>query len=291
MGALPQFRPEPESPESIPEPQRLEVQNMEAIGRLVSGVAHDFNNLLTGIVLCSDLLLAGLEKESRLRRYAQEIRVSGARGAGMIQQLLAVAQRRSVVTQALSLNDVIGEMSHLLTRLIGENITLISALADDLALVQMAPAQVQQIILNLVLNARDAMPAGGRITLITRNGSNGMESAGRESRCTVEFEVCDTGCGMDAQTRSRIFEPFFTTKKPGQGSGVGLATVHSIVKNSGGMAEIDSEPGNGTHVRIRLPAVQARLQPGTSEEMPEVDSGPALASRPGFHPPGEGKQS
>ena len=266
---------------------------MEVIGRLVGGVAHDFNNLLTEIVLCSDLLLAGLEKESRLCRYAQEIRTAGTRGAGMIQQLLAVAQQRSVETQTLSLNDAIAEMSNLLTRLIGENFTLVSDLAEDLVPVQMAPAQAQQIILNLVLNARDAMPEGGRIMLTTRNHRDGINSAEeRDPPCrTVQFDVCDNGCGMDTETRSRVLEPFFTTKKPGQGSGLGLATVYSIVKNSGGSLEIDSAPANGTRVKIRLPAVHAGLQARTAQETPEACGGPGPASPPRFHPQGEEKQS
>lgn len=278
MSTWPQLQAQQEAPDASPGPQWPEAQKMEAIGRLVSGVAHDFNNLLTGIVLCSDLLLAGLEKESRLRRYAQEIRLAGARGAGMIQQLIAVAQQRSLETKALSLNDGMAEMSNLLTRLIGENIALVSDLAEDLALVQMAPAQVQQIILNLVLNARDAMPEGGRITLTTRNDNNRMVADERDRR-TVLLEVCDSGCGMDAETRARIFEPFFTTKKPGQGSGLGLATVYGIVKNAGGTIDLDSKPANGTRVRIRLPAVQAGLQTCTS------------ASGPGIHLQEEGKQS
>ena len=256
MSAVPQLRSEPPASDATPELYRLEAQKMEAIGRLVSGVAHDFNNLLTGIVLCSDLLVAGLDKGSHLRRYAQEIGNAGARGAGLIQQLLAVAQQRSIETQALSLNDAIIEMNSLLARLIGENIQLVSELEGDLALVQMAPAQVQQIILNLVLNARDAMPAGGRITLTTRNQP---EAAGggkdRESHGTVVFEVSDSGYGMDADTRSRIFEPFFTTKKMAAGNGLGLATVKTIVNNSGGAVVVESAPGNGTRVQIRLPAI------------------------------------
>jgi len=256
LSAWPQFRPE-EEPDKTPLAARnLEAQQMESVGRLVSGVAHDFNNLLTGIVLCSDLLLVGLEKESRLRRYAQEIRTAAGRGADMIQQLLAVARHRSFDTQVLSLNGAIAEMRDLLTRLIGENITLASDLAEDLALVEMAPAQLQQIVLNLVLNARDAMPEGGRITLSTRNHRDGLDRAEEGSRFRyVQFEVHDSGSGMDAETRSRVFEPFFTTKKPGQGNGLGLATVYSIVKNHGGTIEIDSEPAKGTHVKIRLPAV------------------------------------
>jgi two-component system, cell cycle sensor histidine kinase and response regulator CckA len=289
MSALPQLKAKQEVSEVRPQPAGLEAQKMEAIGRLVSGVAHDFNNLLTGIVLCSDLLLAGLEKKSRLRRYAQEIRMAGARGADMIQQLLAWAGQRSIETQVLSLNDVIAEMSHLLTRLIGENITLVSELAEDLALVQMAPAQVEQIILNLVLNARDAMPDGGRITLITRNHSD--RTVGAEERDFplryVQFEVCDCGRGMDAETRSRIFEPFFTTKSPGRGSGLGLATVDSVVKNSGGTVEIDSAPANGTRVKICLPAAQAGLPGRAAQVTPKAGSGPSPASQPRFRPQGE----
>jgi len=252
MNALPQPQAVQDA-SPVLEQNGLEAQKMEALGRLVSGVAHDFNNLLTGIVLCSELLLAGLEKDNRFRRFAQEIRMAGVRGAGMIQQLLAVAQQRSVETQILSLNEVIAEMETLLRRLIGENIQLVSELADDLAPVQMAPAQLQQIILNLVLNARDAMPDGGRIRLTTRTRTHGDESRRR----TVEFEVSDTGCGMDADTQARIFEPFFTTKKPGQGTGLGLATVCNVVKNSGGTIEIESEPSRGTRVTIRLPALLA----------------------------------
>ena len=208
---------------------------MEAIGRLVSGVAHDFNNLLTGVVLCSDLLLAGLEKDP-LRRYAQEIRIAAAHGTELIQQLLGVARQDAVATSLLSFNEAIAGLRNLLARLMGEDIELVTHLADDLGMVKMDPAHVQQIILNLLLNARDAMPDGGRITLTTRNckpavGDSGLtEPAGR----SIEFEVSDTGCGMDAATRARAFQPFFTTKKPGAGSGLGLATVSSIVQQGGG---------------------------------------------------------
>jgi len=235
-----------------------ESQKMEAIGRLVGGVAHDFNNLLTGMVLCSELLLVGLEKDSRLRHYAEEIRSAGVQGAALIQQLLAVARQRVVAPRLLSLNEVITGMRSLLARLIGENIELNSELADDLGLVKMDPAQVQQIILNLVLNARDAMPEGGRIAIATRNCSDWRaKSDGPKVRGSwIEFAVSDTGCGMDAETRSRLFEPFFTTKKPGQGNGLGLATVHSIVKHEGGRVQVESEPGKGTRVAVYLPQAE-----------------------------------
>jgi len=254
-----------ETAEHLPTEQHLrEAQRMEAIGRLVGGVAHDFNNLLTGIVLCSELILTGLDKDSRLRHFAEEIRTAGEHGVGLIQQLMAVARQRPVESRLLCLNEVISEVRNLLTRLIAENVELVSQLADDLGFVRMDPAQVQQIILNLVLNARDAMPDGGRIVLTTRNW-DGIESScdqlHPDSTSWIEFTVSDTGCGMDAETRSRLFEPFFTTKKPGQGTGLGLATVHHIVTHEGGNIAVQSEPGKGTLVVVHLPQAGSPLKP------------------------------
>ena len=231
---------------------------MEAIGRLVSGVAHDFNNLLTGIVLCSDLLLANLEKSSKLRRYANEIRSAGSQGATLIQQLLAVARPRAAEVQLLSFNDVIDSIRTLLNRLIGENVVLTTDLANDLSLTKIDPTQAQQVLLNLVLNARDAMPSGGRVTIRSRNC---------EKAAGIELTVSDTGCGMDAQTRLRVFEPFFTTKQPGKGNGLGLATVFDIVKRAGGTVEIESEPEKGTKVRVWLPPANvARNTPSPNQD-------------------------
>ena len=252
------------------EQQLRDAHKMEAIGRLVGGVAHDFNNLLTGMVLCSELILAGLEKDSRLRRFAEEIRNAGEQGAGLIQQLMAVARQRAVEPCLLSLNDVLSGFRNLLTRLIGENIELVDELADDLGLVRMDPAQVQQIILNLVLNARDAMPDGGRITLHTRNcEGTGPARAAHNQFCDswISLAVSDTGCGMDAETRTRVFEPFFTTKKPGQGNGLGLATVYRIVTHEGGTIEVDSEVGRGTRVVVHLPRVGVE---SAAFDVPEV---------------------
>jgi two-component system, cell cycle sensor histidine kinase and response regulator CckA len=263
MSAIPQLLVKHEESADHPptEQQLRDAHKMEAIGRLVGGVAHDFNNLLTGMVLCSELILAGLEKNSRLRRFAEEIRNAGEQGAGLIQQLMAVARQRAVEPRLLCLNDVVSAVGNLLTRLIGENIELVIDLAEDLGMVKMDPAQVQQIILNLVLNARDAMPDGGRITLRTTNcdGPNLPGSGRREDKqfCDswIALAVSDTGCGMDAETRSRLFEPFFTTKKPGQGNGLGLATVHRIVKHECGTIEVESEKGKGTRVVVHLPRV------------------------------------
>jgi len=252
------------------EQQLRDAHKMETIGRLVGGVAHDFNNLLTGMVLCSELILAGLEENHRLRRFAEEIRKAGEQGAGLIQQLMAVARQRAVEPHLLCLNAVVSDVHNLLTRLIGENIELVAELADDLGLVRMDPAQVQQIILNLVLNARDAMPDGGRITLNTRNCDESRPARDPQNPACdswVALAVTDTGCGMDAETRARLFEPFYTTKKPGQGNGLGLATVYRIVTHEGGTIEVESQTGRGTRVVVHLPRV--RLE-SDSPSVPEV---------------------
>jgi two-component system, cell cycle sensor histidine kinase and response regulator CckA len=271
MSAIAQLEVRTEEPADRPqtEQQLRDAHKMEAIGRLVGGVAHDFNNLLTGMVLCSELILAGLEENSRLRRFAEEIRKAGEQGAGLIQQLMAVARQRAVEPCLLSLNDVLSGVRNLLTRLIGENIELVHELADDLGLVRMDPAQVQQIILNLVLNARDAMPDGGRITLNTRNcdGTRPGREVHNQCEAWVALAVSDTGSGMDAETRSRVFEPFFTTKKPGQGNGLGLATVYRIVTHEGGTIEVESETGRGTRVVVHLPRVGVQSTPSN---VPEV---------------------
>jgi PAS domain S-box-containing protein len=250
------------------EPQLHQAQKMEAIGRLVGGVAHDFNNLLTGVMLYCDLLRAGLESGSRLRRHVEDIRMAAEQGAALIQQLLAVARQQVVEPRVLSLNQVVSGMRNLLARLIGENIELVTKLAADLGSVKMDPAQAQQIILNLVLNARDAMPEGGRVTLETRNcGEDEWPRWERKPAFArgVVLSVGDTGSGMDAETRSRLFQPFFTTKRPGRGSGMGLATVHGAVQQCGGDIQVQSEPGKGTKVYIMLPRVESEIagQPDT----------------------------
>ena len=275
MNALAQIQPKLESAEAIAEPQLV---NMEAIGRLVSGVAHDFNNLLTGVLLCGDLLLAGLEKQSPLRRYAQEIRIAAVHGTELIQQLLAVARQGAATASSISFNAAIAGLRNLLERLLGEDIELITDLADDLGMVKMDPAHAQQIILNLLLNARDAMPDGGRITLTTRNRPQELGDVGANPEASlshIQFEVSDTGCGMDAATSARAFQPFFTTKKPGSGSGLGLATVSSIVQQNGGTVVVHSEPGKGARVVVRLPA--QLLAPIIKEANGEFSPAPASA--------------
>ncbi len=239
------------------EAQLREAQKMEALGRLVGGVAHDFNNLLTAITLYTDLLSAALPAKGRLQRHVDEIRLASEQGAALILHLMAMVRQQPVEPRIIDLNSVIREMRNMLARLIGENIELITSLDENLATVRVDATEIQQVILNLVLNARDALPEGGHIRLQThschrlcqlqRNGEP------RAASCCVALTVNDDGCGMDAETRSHLFEPFFTTKTPGQGNGLGLATVQAITKQAGGVIEVDSEPGRGTSVRVLLP--------------------------------------
>ncbi|MGC2182339.1 MAG: ATP-binding protein [Terriglobales bacterium] len=259
------------SRETQAERRLREAQGMEAVGRLLGGVAHDFNNLVTGFMLYCDLLLGELEEGSRSRRHVQEMRMAGEHGAALVQQLLAVARPSAEESRAFVLNDAIRGIEDLLVRLIGENIVLSTALAADLGQVKMDPAQVQQILLNLVLNARDAMPNGGRITVITRNACDSVCLSG-ESKSQVgqwvELTVADSGDGMDAETLDRAFEPFFTTKNPGRGNGLGLATARRLVRQQGGTIMAESEPGKGTRVFLRLP----RVQPDQNSKAKEVIS-------------------
>lgn len=232
--------------------QSPDAESMEAVGRLVSGVAHDFNNLLTGIVLCSDLILAGLDKNDRLRHYAEEIRCAANQGASLVRQLSAIARPEVAESRPLSLNEIIFGLHDLLARLIGEHIDVVAHLAENLDVIEMNPAQARQIVLNLALNARDAMPDGGQLTMTTCN-ITAPGNLGHQSRRYIEFVVRDTGIGMDDETRRRIFDPFFTTKGPDKGTGLGLPTVLSIVREHSGSIDIESQPGNGTTVTVRLP--------------------------------------
>jgi signal transduction histidine kinase len=247
------------------ETELREAQRLEAIGRLSGGVAHDFNNLLTGIMLYCDLLIAELEKDSRSQHHVRQIRIAGEHGARLVEQLLAVARPRAQESRVVALNGVVTGLEELLTRLIGENIVLATSLAADLGAVRMDPAHVQQILLNLVLNARDAMPDGGHITLTTRNCTASLPDLEEGSRqpfdeepepvpC-VELTVSDTGCGMDSEVLSHAFEPFFTTKESGRGNGLGLATACRLAKLEGGTILAESQLGIGTRVSLLLPRV------------------------------------
>jgi PAS domain S-box-containing protein len=254
-----------------------EAGRLEALGRLASGVAHDFNNLLTGVTLYSDLLLAGLEPDNRLRKYAEEIRDASGHASGLVRQLLEVARTQNETPHLLSLNRVAEGMRQLLMRLIGENIELVYQLDFNLGAVRMDLTHAQQILLNLVLNSRDALPEGGRITVETRNcglqimnGDPAEKTGAVELPCAL-FAVSDDGQGMDRQTQQHVFEAFFSTKPPGEGTGLGLSTVYEIVTNNGGLIHIDSEWKRGTRVTVLLPLIPLRLI--SPAELPNVSPG------------------
>src|SRR5579864_3791208 len=240
----------------VAERELQEAQKMEAVGRLVGGVAHDFNNLLTAITLYSDLLLASLGPNAPQRRHGTEIRMAADRGAALIQQLLGFVRRQPPQPEKLAVDAVVDDMEDMLGRLIGEQIELKTDIQPELWPVKMDCAELQQIILNLVLNGRDAMGEGGTVTIRTRNvyldPAQGGTEVGRGPY--VEIAVRDTGCGMDSETRSHLFEPFFTTKPKGKGNGLGLATVQRIVVQNRGAIEVESSPGQGTTVHVLLPS-------------------------------------
>jgi signal transduction histidine kinase len=240
------------------EESQLQAQRWEAVGRLAGGVVHDFNNILTGVMLYCDLLLPSLDARDRRRRYAEEIRSAIVQATGLVKQLLVFARPQSISVRTLCLNEIARGMHDLLARLIGENISFDLHLDPELGSVTIDQAQAQQILLNLVLNARDALPNGGRITVETSN-CKFQPVAGTTSPTALPAFPCvllvvsDNGHGMDAATRQRLFEPFFTTKNAGQGTGLGLTTVRSIVTTNRGLIHFESEPGRGTRVLILLP--------------------------------------
>ena len=230
---------------------------LEAVGRLAAGIAHDFNNVLTGVLLYCDLLLGSLQGHES-RKYAEEIRTAATQAAGVVRQLLNVARPGTFEPRLLSLNKVIESLRALLSRLIGENIRLNLRLDPKLGLIRFDWTQAQQILLNLVLNARDAMPDGGRLEVETTNCSiqivgedSSLCSGDRRLPCVL-LAVADDGSGMDTATRSHLFKPFFTTKGS-KGTGLGLAGVYDIVTANGGLIHVDTAPGDGTRVSVLLP--------------------------------------
>ncbi len=239
----------------------LQSQKMESVGQLAGGIAHDFNNLLTVINGTADLVLSEMEAEDPLRADLLQIRNAGDRAASLTRQLLAFSRKQILTPDILDLNLVAGDMQGMLQRLIGVQIDLVINLARSLGAVQADSGQIQQVIMNLAVNARDAMPDGGTLTIETRNVTldtvDGLEELSPKSGPYAMLAVTDTGVGMDAVTRGRIFEPFFTTKGPSQGTGLGLSTVYGIIRQSGGHIRVDSEPGRGTTFRIYLPQVDA----------------------------------
>ncbi len=241
------------------EEQLRQSQKMEAVGRLAGGIAHDFNNLLTVIAGRAHLILSRLRPEEPIHRDASLVRSTADRAASLTQQLLAFGRKQVLQPQVLDLNDVVRSMEPMLGRLIGEDVDLTVVSVQELGRVKADPAQIEQVIVNLVVNARDAMPEGGRLTLETADVELDAVSARRQfsvpAGSYVMLAVSDTGMGMDEATRTRVFEPFFTTKEPGKGTGLGLSTVYGIVKQSGGEIQLYSEVGRGTSFKIYLPRV------------------------------------
>ena len=250
------------------EDQLRQAQKMEAVGRLAGGIAHDFNNILTAILGTCSLMQRDLPPGSRTREDVDEIQRSATRAAGLTRQLLAYSRRQVLQPEVLDLNVVVSEMDRMLRRLIGEDIELVTILGPHLGRVMADPGQIEQVVLNLAVNARDAMPQGGRLTIRTAN-SDGPAVGGAPTP-RVLLSITDTGIGMDDRIRSHLFEPFFTTKEVGKGTGLGLATVYGIVRQSGGSILVESAPGRGSTFTVYLP----RVDEGSFTRAPAAASAP-----------------
>jgi PAS domain S-box-containing protein len=258
----------------ILEEEARQSRKMEAAGRLAGGIAHDFNNLLTAILGTSELLLSNLPKGDSTREDVEEIKRAATRAANLTRQLLAFGRRQVLQPRTLDVDTLVRGVESLLRRLIGEHITLSVQSAGGLWLVRADPGQLEQVIVNLSVNARDAMPTGGSLVIETANlsfegASHGEQSIMKEGDYVL-LTVSDSGTGMDDETLRHVFEPFFTTKAPGKGTGLGLATVYGIVKQSGGFIYADSEVGRGSRFRIYLPRVEGVVENGESQVVAKV---------------------
>jgi len=241
--------------------QLQQSQKMEAMGRLAGGVAHDFNNLLTVMQGFTKLIVATLDPAASSRRYADELMKAANQASGLTNQLLAFSRKQVLEPRVVNLNDLVSNMETILRRLIGNSVALFTKLTPHLGLVKADPSQIEQVIMNLCVNARDAMPQGGSLTIETAmtelDDSCSREAPDLRPGRYVLLSVTDTGSGMDQATQAKLFEPFFTTKGPGKGTGLGLSIVYGIVKQSNGHVAVTSEVGHGTTFTIYLPQVEA----------------------------------
>ncbi|HWZ27653.1 MAG TPA: PAS domain S-box protein, partial [Gemmatimonadales bacterium] len=266
------------------EDQLRQSQKMEAVGRLAGGIAHDFNNILTAILGTCSLMQRDLPAGSHTREDVDEIQRSATRAAGLTRQLLAYSRRQVLQPEVLDLNVVVSEMDKMLRRLIGEDVELETILGEDLGRVLADPGQVEQVLLNLAVNARDAMPQGGRLTIRTANApaQHGI-GGGAQAPARVMLSITDTGVGMDDRIRSHLFEPFFTTKEVGKGTGLGLATVYGIVRQSGGAIAVETAPGKGSTFTVYLPQVDEGVRRGPSPALNTPRKEDATARTPAAH--------
>jgi len=257
--------------------QLLQAQKMEAVGRLAGGIAHDFNNLLGVIIGHSDLSLRLITPENRLNRHLHQIKKASNRAVSLTRQLLAFSRRQVVFPRALDLNEVVHSVIGMLRRVMREDISISFQPTTPLESIHADPSQIEQVLMNLVVNARDAMPNGGRITIGTAHAELDerfvSQHPGLHAGQHVVLAVSDTGCGIDDTTKAQIFEPFFSTKGVGQGTGLGLSTVYGIVKQSGGCIFLDSEKGKGTRVEIYFPRVEAKAEHVVEREEADVPYG------------------
>ncbi len=257
------------------EDQLRQAQKMEAIGRLAGGVAHDFNNLLTVINAYSEFGMDKLGQNHPVFADLREVRKAGERAAGLTRQLLAFSRKQVLRPQVINLNNGMAEAKKMLRRVIGEDVELVAELAPDLRNIKADPGQIEQIVMNLAVNARDAMPFGGKLIIRTENVELDREFADKypdaKPGSYVKLSITDTGCGMDSATQARIYEPFFTTKEPGKGTGLGLSTVYGIVKQSGAHICVNSELNVGTSFEIYLP-IESAADESCREEIRNVGS-------------------
>jgi len=254
--------------------QLLQAQKMEAVGRLAGGVAHDFNNAIGVVVGYCSLLKERLGPDELLQRYTDEIAKAGQRAASMTRQLLAFSRKQVIQPTILDLNSVITEMQKMLRRLIGEDIEVTIKREDKLGRIRADMGQIEQVLMNLAVNARDAMPEGGKLIIETGNAqldqSNLIQHPYAKPGAYVMLSVSDTGCGMDKETQAHIFEPFFTTKGPTEGTGLGLSTVYGIVKQSEAYIWVYSEKGQGARFKIYFPRVEGTAEPIVQQEDPSA---------------------